>query len=376
MITTVELPADVQPGDLLNKYRHTLNVAVVVARFGAKNADTPLLRDVILATCLGRGTDEIVVRNQKNLRTVLTARLIGQRVHTVLVTSAENLTDDLLDLLALQVTGCGCRLVLAYGYDSGARVRAWGARLMAPDIEWDDLVLPEESTAPMMRVDDPFPDEVPFEEFPLFRTACRRLLPPDDFSAVDAVYVAAFRRTKQQPPSTSAEAAALLRELIRPTDKPAKAVTVARAVQAACLTCRLLLKVDAARLHIVVGEGTHDPLSDADFVALLGIPEPELGVVPMLADLGMENDDIIALTIGDAPEFAVGSAEEAIVRNQMAHRYLQGAQLGDPLVSERRAIRRALTAAGREGIAVDAGRVKTAKPDRWQQAIGVNLLEF
>ena len=106
--------------------------------------------------------------------------------------------------------------------------------------------------------------------------------------------------------------------------------------------------------------------------------EPALGIVPALADHGLDNTQIVTLTIENATLLTddLPLPAQPLLRTQIAWRLLEGASPHDPLITGARIVKRAISHAARHGIPVDTSRVVSAKPDRWQQSTGVLLQDL
>lgn len=385
LLTTCELPPQIQAGHLQTNYG-TGTVIVLIARTGAKNAAVPLLRDLIAATADERDP-KAMPKAEATLANIALARLIGYRVEHVLVCSSENLPLECLTVLTELVITAGSRLTLLYGFDSGEALRKWGTAAGATDIEWDTLTadLPAPVTNDNAEQGHPsFPEEVPWVDFPLFRSACRSLLTQQDFEYVDEVYRTAFRAVRAARPRDTAEAAALLQRLLQDVDSASQAIVIVRAAQSACLAKGHLLKVDLNRLYLLVSQSVHRRMNHQELLALRDQVQPHMAAIPVLADAGLDNSQIGSLRIGDvdrdgSPAVGASVAEPGrqILRVQRLFRLLEGAQPHDPFIEDHvRLIPRALRLAARMGAPVDASRATTAKADRWQHQTGVHLQEI
>lgn len=386
VLTTCELPPDIQAGHLLDTYARDSTAIVLIARAGIKNACVPLLRDLITATA-HVSDPKSMPKAEATLTNIALARLVGYRVGHVLVCSSENLPQEGLTLLTELVITAGARLTLLYGLDTGEGVRRWGAAAGATDIAWSTLSanLPDPgSEASPGNGPSSFPEEVPWVDFPLFRSACRTLLTPEDFASVDVTYRAAFRKVRGAPPRDDANAADLLLRLLQDTDSPSRALTMVRAAQAACLANGQLLKVDLNRLYLLVSQSLHRRMNRQELLALRDQVLPHMAAIPVLADAGLDNDQIGSLRITDvAPDGhpsigdPITDPGRRLLEVQRLFRLLEGAQPHDSFIEDHaRLIPRALRHAARMGAPVDASRATTAKADRWQHKTGVHLQEI
>lgn len=386
-IVTCELPPEVQAGHILDSYGIATGVIVVVARAGSKNATAPLLRDLVVAT--GSEPDpKAMPKAESTLTNIVLSRLLGHRVKQVLVTHSENLPAECLDLLAALSATAAARLTLLYGLDSGEAIRAWGARMLAPDVEWiaAENELPGKSQAENDRpIEDAFPEEIPWVDFPVFRSACRQLLNEADFAAMDATYRDAFQRTQANRPETTEAASTLLLSLLSGTDNGSRAITFVRAVQAACLTHGYLLKVDQSRLYLMVSEAQHRQINEVEILRLGDQPEPCRAAIPLLADAGLDDAEILSIRLTDVDRNGVlpgtrkpmHPASHALLRTQRILRFLEGAEPTDAFIeNSNRVIKTALREAAKVGVPVDTSRATTAKGDRWQHQTGLHLQDI
>lgn len=384
-LTTCELPPTVQPGHLLAHFHADPHTAVIIARPGVKNAVTPLIKDVIIATS-HRPQPTVMPKAESTLINIAIARLVGYRVHHVIVCASEHLPNECLTTVTEIVITAGARLTLLYGFDAGESVRRWGTQFTAPDIEWDDLNihLPERS-ADIQQVEVEFPDEVPWVDFPLFRATSRQLLTPTDFDKVDRLYCRTFQAVKAKRPSSMAEAAELLRGLLAEAPHPAMTITIVRAAQAASLTLGYLLKVDLRRLYLLASQGLNQRLDRDHFLALRDEPVPEAGAIAVLTDLQWDDDEIASHPLADiTPDGHIDGTSEpaspearALLATQRLHRLLEGAQPTEPFIdAPERTIRITLRDVAKRGIPIDISRAVTAKADRWQHQHGIHLQEI
>lgn len=225
---------------------------------------------------------------------------------------------------------------------------------------------------------------MPWVDFPRFRSACRSLLTPEEFECVDKTYRAAFRAVHRAAPHNDEEAATLLRRLLQDTDSPSRALTMVRAAQAACLAKGRLLKVDLNRLYLLVSQSLHRRMNRQELLALRDQVLPHMAAIPVLADAGLDNDQIGSLRITDVsadghPNIGdpITDPGRHLLEVQRLFRLLEGAQAHDSFIEDHaRLIPRALRHAARMGAPVDASRATTAKADRWQHQTGVHLREI
>ena len=384
-LTTCELPATVQPGHLLAHFHTDPHTAVIIARPGSKNALTPLIKDIIIATS-HRPQPTVMPKAEHTLINIALARLIGYRVHHVIVCASEHLPHECLTTLTEIVITAGAQLTLIYGFDTGEGVRRWGSQLNAPDVEWDELNIQVAApSADIQQVDVEFPDEVPWVDFPLFRATSRQLLTPTDFDRVDRLYRSTFQAVKTRHPSSTAEAAELLRGLLAEAPHPAMTITIVRAAQAAFLALGYLLKADLRRLYLLASQGLNQRLDRDHFLTLRDEPIPAVGAIAVLADLEWDDNTIASHPLADiTPDGRIDGTSEptspeakALLATQRLHRLLEGAQPTEPFINApERTIRIALRDVAKRGIPIDISRAVTAKADRWQHQTGIHLQEI
>lgn len=387
VIRTSELPADVQPGHLIQRCRAETGTIAIIARPGGKNAVAPLIRDIVTATSDNNQPTQMP-KAESRLTNIAIARLIGYGIRHVVVCAAENLPTDCLITLNEIVITAGADLTLLYGYDTGEGVRTWGEEQAAADVEWDSIepLLPPPTRNNADSGSRPlFPEEVPWVDFPLYRATCRRLLSPEDFETVDGLYRDTFRTVRDAHSATTDDASSLLQHLLQQTHQPAETITILRATQAALLTQGQLLKVDLRHLYLVTAQGHHQRLDDSSLRLLTNETEPHIAAIAALTDAGLTTDAIHTLRIrditpeGDLPDSPQPLLPEArnLIATQRHYRLLEGHNPDDPLIHpERRTIPNALRRAALHGIPVDISRTQTAKPDRWQHRTGIHLKDL
>lgn len=382
-IVTVELPTTIQPGELLNRGRGDATQVVVVARSGRNDRPAPLLRDLLTS---GFDAEPDQTRRRENeLGRIVTARLTGIPVRHILVVCSENLSPSDVGLLVGLSQRCGTDLTLAYGIDAGAQVRAQTARNGAVDIEWDDLVLPDNRAAEVAAEARPFPDRVPASDFPLFLHTASQVLSPEDYAIVSETYWDAYDTTLSAGLTTSEDAADHLQGLLAMVSSTAEATTIARGAQAAHVINGYLLKLDMRSLRLTVDEGHHRRLSSADLHALGALIEPWQSAAVVLSDAGVDNATMLSLTVGDIaqdgtppqPPLPLRDEGLAWLRVQRDYRRLEGATRDDLLLDVRdRQISTAMRAAAALGLGIDTRRNFTRKPDRWRNRTGLVLKDL
>lgn len=180
--------------------RQDLSVVALVAPLGARAGnDLPL--DVLAE--LGKRNDVAGRRGHAQDHAALaTIWLRAHGTDWAVVTSPHSMPVPALQLAATITLPAATRLLLACDHGTAAQtldsLADWGAVRVA----WDDVtsLLPQPGApAPDAA---PEPDwttwdlTLPREDWPTFRSECRRLLAPETFAAVDAVYQQAYRAAR------------------------------------------------------------------------------------------------------------------------------------------------------------------------------------
>lgn len=371
MIITTELPPDPQPGELLSRYGTTPAVAVVVARPAMRHPLTPLMRDLVASTAPNGELTESP-RNAWDATTFAIARLIGRSTQDILVVNAQHMTPELLDATA-DIAACArARLILAYDLNGYAALIDWAKPRQVPDLEWDDVHLPPPQPV-VTATPDPFPTAVPDTDFPLFRSTARQTLDPDAFLQVDDAYCQAFRAAQAEPPKDPETAVRLLKSLVADTDSVARVVTLVRGMQAGALTRGFLVLADLNQVQVSVTEGRHRHLRPHDFERAWIFPDPQVGAIVALSDLGLNPETIQALTVADVSTFDVHPSGADLLRAHEAAMRLKGAQSTDRAFTGTRAVATALYDAGSHGIPTVGARKRGARADRWRDVFGLRV---
>lgn len=371
MIITTELPTDPQPGELLSRYGTTPSVAVVVARPAMRHPLTPLMRDLVASTAPDGELTESP-RNIWDATTFAIARLIGRSTQDIVVVNAQHMTPELLDATA-EIADCvRARLILAYDLNGYNALIDWAQPRQVPDLDWEDVHLPLPQPV-VTAAPDPFPAAVPDTDFPLFRSTARQTLDPDAFLEVDDAYCTAFRAAQAEPPKDPETAVGLLRGLVADTDSVARVVTLVRGMQAGALTRGFLILADLNQVQVSVTEGRHRHLRPQDFERAWIFPDPQVGAIAALSDLGLNPEAIQALTVADISTIDVHPSGAALLRAHEAAMRLTGAQSTDPAFTGTRAVATALYAASSHGIPTIGARKRGAQADRWRDVFGLRV---
>jgi hypothetical protein len=192
---------------------------------------------------------------------------------------------------------------------------------------------------------------VPLVEFPLFRAACRDLLPSDRFDRVDRTYreaLASTRRWIAETTPTEASVACYLRGLIADAETLDDVLTRLRGAQVAFFLDWWLLKVDIDALAGARDEDSLSPLTP-ETVRLLrhysSTTYPAVALLILAARPSLES--LAAATLNDVaadgsvvrlpnekpmriPVYARG-----ILATHIAYRQLQDGRRADPLFASR-----------------------------------------
>jgi hypothetical protein len=300
-ILGTEVPEDVLLADVLTACTPDSGTVAIAARPESRR-NFPLLRDLLTAT----GADLLAVpppKSMEHLEQVAVARLRTRRAHTILVLLADYLSAPEMRRIHAIAMASSARLVLGYGFDAIDCVRAVVTDLGGdPCVAWADIApsLPAQAgdLCKVVPVASPFPPEVPSADFPVFRAACRRMLPAEQFDLVDAVYRDAFRHVRNAQLTHAEALEAYLRERLVDTVAPSEGIVIARAVQAAALTNHILVKIDLRALDLMILECRHRSLTDEELVRLWAITSPHVAVACVLTDAGLAQQ-LAALTTAD-----------------------------------------------------------------------------
>lgn len=187
------------------------------------------------------------------------------------------------------------------------------------------------------------PRLLPRVDFYKFRARCRDTLTQEEFAAVDAQYVHAFRQVRQQPFPTSETAAARLRQMTEDTDNPGVALTRLRAAQAAMFTRGLYLNVHVPYFLSVICDNEHRRLTEPEVRALAAYRTPWRSAGIVLADANLDADAVRRLTVGDVTDDGTLPTTEhepmhppaaIFLRAQRHLRLIQGAEPSDRFITQ------------------------------------------
>jgi hypothetical protein len=192
---------------------------------------------------------------------------------------------------------------------------------------------------------------VPLVEFPLFRDACRQLLPPERFGPVDESYSEALLHTRRwladnTPDET--KAVSYLRKLAADAPNLDELLTRLRGAQEAFFLDWWLLKVDLEAFAAARDEDALSPLTP-ESVRLLrhysSTTHAALALLvlagrPPLAALAAANISAVAadgttLTLHDREPITLPPYARGVLASHLAYRQLQGARGVDPLFASR-----------------------------------------
>lgn len=382
-IVTSELPEHTQPGNLLAYGTRNAHRLVVVARPSRDDRVVPLLRDLVSA---GRDIPpESIPRNEAMLARTVTARLAGIPIRQILVASSENLSPSDVDLLLALSRRTHTNLTLAYGIDTGERLREHTQRHGALDIPWDDLELSTPEVPEHRASIRPFPQRVPASDFPLFLHSSSTLLDVDDHTLVEATYWTAYDATLRAGITSTEQAAEHLQRMLAPVTSSAEATTITRGAQAAHLINGYLMKIDMHALRLHVDEGSHRRLGPDHLQQHGSLMQTWQAAAVVLLDAGYDIEAALELDIANLADDGTPAnppaplLDESLpwLRVQRAYRQLQGAKPTDPLLGiNSRDISAAKRAAAALGIPIDLRRNPQRKADRWQHRTGILLQEL
>ena len=288
-LVAVEFPLELEPSSVVAACQISTGTVAFPARPEARR-EWSALRDTLTAT----GADLLALpppKSMDNVEQIVISRLVVRGVNTVIVLLAENLMPGEIERLNHVATAANVQLVLAYGLDCVDSIRASvnsaGGTLVA---SWDSLALNlPECVPPAEDLTDEsgFPAEIPAADFPLFRAACRDLLPADQFARVDQVYREVFTDVRALTSHSDDALADYLRHRLAATDYASEGIVVARALQAATLLAGALVKIDIRGLELLILEARHRTLTATEAERLWKISSPHTAVACVLTDAGL-----------------------------------------------------------------------------------------
>jgi hypothetical protein len=166
--------------------------------------------------------------------------------------------------------------------------------------------------------------EVPHADWPWFRARCRDQLGPDQFAAVDALYLKALRTIYDQAPDYPAKTqlparldvtpiVALCGSLLENRYTRAECTVVLRGTQAALFRRGYLLRAQVdALLDLLVNGDRPVPLTDRQWRALRGYQQQWRSAAIALAASGFGISDTLSLTVGDVQRARAATATELL----------------------------------------------------------------
>jgi len=342
-----------------------------------------------LLTALGK-RDDVTGAGRRNSEDLLMiqAWLSAHQVRRVVTRHADFLTPLVLDALTLLAAAAGVDLVLVHDNGTSQHVVDHTDRHGAPTEDWGQLArsMPIEGrTADAIETE--LPGYLPRVAFPLFRAACRDLLPRPEFLLVDAIYTSAFRAWREQAPATTQEAHGALTQMLKTVSGQAEAVVAVRACQASALALGNHVKVDLRTLLTEVDAGRHRRLTPAQVRALRAYRSPWRAAAVVLQDADLTNAQVLELTMGQVDRTGELSGIEGeplrpealtYLRAQRTWRLLNGARDKDPFIElTSRHVHSALVLASVElnlPITPASTLLGKRRSQRWQDAVGVSLL--
>ncbi len=173
------------------------------------------------------------------------------------------------------------RLTVMYGIDCGERVRLWGQTVEAPDIEWNELQLPEPKIKRYSPAPEIFP-EVPDQEFTLFRSSCRELLSKEDFQIVDHKYKEVFETAYRDFTENVEDTTERISRLMLHATSESEGITMLRAYQAAYLAKGHFIKVNKDLLLEVTLGDSRRPYRESEWLILKEMFNTEASAVAAL----------------------------------------------------------------------------------------------
>jgi hypothetical protein len=316
------------------------------------------------------------------------AWLLAHDIHTIVVRAAEHTEPGYLTTLHMLANAVGATLTFCRNHDSGQHVIDFVRNLGGTHLASEDVIATVQRAASTQAEAHPGtrvrpPKHLPQYDFPLFRDACRRLLSPEEFECVDAIYVDAYETAQKEKPGTSEDVRAMLDRLYVSCSGVSEAIIVTRAVQAALFLAGEHLKADFSALAERVGNARHRRLTSEEVRSLRAYREPWRSSAAALADANMSIPDMLELPLsaisaaGDVDGVAVHPEAHVFFRAQRLVRALEGAAPSDPLLTKSaRYVDQALRAVGQDlNLTVVPAPTTTSRrqSDRWQHNLGVSV---
>ena len=319
--------------------------------------------------------------------------LAAHRTRTVVCASPQPLKTATLEHLAGLCAAAGNDLRLACDTGHARRTTDRLGAVGATSVGWDDAVAALPPAAPHPAEPDP-PDPaewdgrtaLPRTDFTAFRDDCRRLLPPDQHAAVDALYAATARRVRDDPADPGE--VAVYSSLGRDLDACAtldEALTVLRATQAGLFARGWLLTADTDKtISGLCDEDRPLPLTPAQWRSLRAYRLPARAAACALNAAGLSTAQIehahVVDAADDGPIADASPHAMPYLRAQRLLRLSEGAALEDrlidmPLASITAALRDARRDLGLR-LAARVAADDAARSSRWRVSLGLRLLDI
>jgi hypothetical protein len=397
-VLVAQAPAGIPATAVPARTRGDLSVVALVAPpHGRPAVDLPL--DILAE--LGK-RDDVAGRSSHSQddTALIPIWLTAHATAWLVVTSPHVLPVPALQLLATLALPAGSTLLLACDHGTAPVVLDGLADYGPAQLDWNrvpEFVPPLDAVAaPTSAKKAVAPQEwterdlsLPVEDWPTFRYECRRLLHPDTFAKIDAVYVAAFRAARawlrrNQP--TEEAAAALLGSIIGSTASLDHAITALRACQAAHMEAGWFLRAD---LQQAISAISQKPavLTDQQWLDLRAYRDPHRPAAVVLHQHGLTvaamhqlTLDGIALDGSTAGPVSIDPRGRVYLRAQALRRLADGAARSDPLFPDepRRTVNAIRAARGDLSLKLGPGRLSENEnpADRWQRRLGLALWDL
>lgn len=363
-------------------------VVVIEAPVNARgfNSLAHRLFDALGQTSAATGNRVTATKHQVPL---LTVALMSRPVRVLVVDHAERCGISSLTHLIHTTISSGVELVAVAHPPMGDRLERTFAAWPHHRSTHQDLIARLRRTGePDEERFDPSPafPAVPDAEFPHFLAECRRTVPADDYSVVDAEYrrvLGAVRADVEADPSGSGVLESLRRH-VRDATSGDHALTIVRAGTAAAFPLGLFTTCSADQLRsTIVDEPYFRARVHRDWEALHTYRRPERAAAAVLATLGLTAAQMCELTLADADdlEARVPPAARVHLRRTVLHREIAGATESDPLLTladgravNTRWVREALLDIGRTtGLPADRQRRRPARESEYQWAARLGI---
>lgn len=209
--------------------------------------------------------------------------------------------------------------------------------------------------------------DVPVADWPTYRYECRATLPAEDFSRLDATYVAAFSRARRavtEVAPTNDSTRDLIVNILRSSDDAADATTAFRATQAAYFTAGYNLRLDPTRLISLYAHTRPPTFTARDWMALRAYKDPARSAACTLYAHGLTVAEIAAYTVGDAEtDLSAGTVNgkplhphaTVFLEANLIHRGIHGAASDQPFIPLA-SVARVLNDAGKDVGILTAGK--------------------